>query len=190
LTLPFIHRDEQNTDMKQFLILSAVGRDRPGIVNEVSKLIYNHGGNMEDSRMAALGGDFALIVLVSGEPETIARLHKDFPAFTRELGLTGASHETPGPQARVDKGFVPYDVRAVGLDHQGIVHRIAQVLLDLGANVITMDTESVSAPVTGAPMFTLDMRVAVPPAVTLPQLRSKLQATGDALNVDVTVQAA
>jgi glycine cleavage system transcriptional repressor len=176
--------------MNQFLVLSAVGRDRPGIVNEVSKLIFEHGCNMEDSRMAVLGGDFALIVLLSGTPDAVAKLHRDFPEFSRQRGLTGSAHETPGPQARIDKGFVPFDVRAVGLDHEGIVHRIAQVLLDLGANVITMETEAVSAPVTGAPMFSLEMRVAVPPKVSLSQLRTKLQSTGDAMNVDITVQAA
>jgi glycine cleavage system transcriptional repressor len=176
--------------MKQFLVLSAVGRDRPGIVNEVSKLILDHRGNMEDSRMAVLGGDFALIVLVSGNANDLGKLQRVFPEFARQLGLTGSAHETPGPQARVDKGFVPFDVRAVGLDHEGIVHRIAQALLDLGANVISMDTEAVSAPVTGAPMFSLNMRVAVPPSLSLAQLRSKLQATGDAINVDITVHAA
>jgi glycine cleavage system transcriptional repressor len=176
--------------MKQFLVLSAVGRDRPGIVSEVSKLILEHGGNMEDSRMAVLGGDFALIVLVSGPSDAVGNLQRNFPDFARQRGLTGSAHETSGPQARVDRGFVPFDVRAVGLDHEGIVHRIAQALLDLGANVISMDTESVSAPVTGAPMFSLNMRVAVPPTLSLAQLRSTLQAAGDAINVDITVQAA
>jgi glycine cleavage system transcriptional repressor len=176
--------------MKQFLVLSAVGRDRPGIVNDVSKLIYDHGCNMQDSRMAILGGDFALIVLVSGTAETIPALRESFPSFLQQRAMTGTATETPGPQARADKGFVPFHVRAAGLDHEGIVHRIARVLLDLGANIITMDTEAASAPVTGAPMFALEMQVAVPPHVSLSQLRSKLQAAGDAINVDITVQTA
>ncbi len=175
--------------MKEYLVLSAVGRDRPGIVNEVSRLIYDHGCNLEDSRMSILGGNFALIVLVTGAAEQIARLKSDFPAFAAQEQLTATATESPGPAARVDKGYVLFAVRAAGLDHEGIVHRIARVLLDLGANIVTMDTESASAPVTGAPMFILNMRVAVPPSVSLPRLRSRLQTAGDAMNVDITVQA-
>jgi glycine cleavage system transcriptional repressor len=176
--------------MKQYLVLSAVGPDRPGIVDEVARFLFERGCNLEDSRMAILGGEFALIVLVSGGADNIARVRREFPAVAQQRGMTATVRETAGPDARRDKGFVPLQVRAAGLDHEGIVYQIAHALHELGANIESMETQSVSAPVTGAPMFVLNLRAAIPPQVSLPQARSRLQAAGDAVNVDVTVQAA
>ena len=61
--------------MSAYLVISAIGQDRPGIVDEVSAFILSHQCNVEDSRMAVLGGDFALIMLVSG-PETGVVCHR------------------------------------------------------------------------------------------------------------------
>jgi glycine cleavage system transcriptional repressor len=176
--------------MKTYVVLTAIGPDRPGIVDVVSKFLFDHGCNLEDSRMAILGGEFALIVLVSGQPDAIVKVRADFPQTASKIGLTGAAKDTPGPDARKDKGFVPFQVRAVGLDHPGIVHQIAHALHRMGANIESLETQAASAPFTGAAMFTLAMRVAVPPQLSLAELRTKLQAVCDEVNVDVTIQPA
>src|ERR1043166_716710 len=111
--------------MKSYLVLTAVGPDRPGIVNEVPKFLFDRGCNLEDSRMSILGGEFALIVLVSGASDPVARVRSEFAPFVSKIGLVGTAKDTPGPQARQDKGFVPFQLRAVGLDHEGIGHQIA-----------------------------------------------------------------
>ena len=53
------------------LVISALGADRPGIVDELSNIIYKHSLNIEDSRMTVLGGEFAILLLVSGEQTSI-----------------------------------------------------------------------------------------------------------------------
>ena len=175
--------------MKAHLVLTAIGPDRPGIVNDVSEFLLKNGSNIEDSRMATLGGEFALMLLVSGPAGATALIQKEFSTFANKLGLTVTAKETPSSPARPDKGFVPFQVRVVGLDHEGIVHQFAHTLYQLSANIESLETQAVSAPVTGAPMFALTMRVAIPPHVSLSELRSKLQTAGDEVNVDVTVQA-
>src|SRR6266542_2052675 len=45
--------------------VTAVGADRPGIAAAVVKVLYEHGGNVEDSRMAILGGHFAMMLIVA-----------------------------------------------------------------------------------------------------------------------------
>jgi len=176
--------------MKSYLVLTAVGPDCPGIVNQVSKFLFERGANLEDSRMSILGGEFALIVLVSGSTDSITKVRAEFVSLASKIGLVGTAKDTPGPQARKDKGFVPFQVRAVGLDHEGIVHQIAHALHQLGANIESLETQASSAPFTGAPMFALDMRVGVPPQMSLSELRTKLQAVCDEVNVDVTIQPA
>ena len=175
--------------MKARLVLTAIGPDRPGIINDVSEFLLKNGCNVEDSRMATLGGEFVLMLLVSGPSDKIASVQGEFPPFANQLGLTATAKETPPSPTRPDKGFVPFQMRVVGLDHEGIVHRFAHTLYQLGANIESLETQAVSAPVTGAPMFALTMLVAIPPHVSLSELGSKLQAAGDEVNVDVTVQA-
>ena len=53
--------------MKCYYILSAIGKDRPGIVADVSEVIYECGGNIEDSNMGLLRSHFALLILFSAE---------------------------------------------------------------------------------------------------------------------------
>jgi glycine cleavage system transcriptional repressor len=176
--------------MKVHLVLTAIGPDRPGIVNDVSEFLLNNGCNIENSRMTTLGGEFVLMLLVSGPADKIASIQREFLPFANQLGLTATAKETPPSPSRPDNEFVPLQVRVVGLDHEGIVHRFAHTLYQLGANIESLETQAVSAPVTGAPMFELTMRVAIPPQVSLSELGSKLQTAGDEVNVDVTVQAA
>ena len=107
------------------LILFAIGRDRPGIVDRITGLIFQSGCNLEDSRMAILGGEFALIVLLTGRPEDLRKVTEELPVLAKGLELSVQFKETvAGPEAR--KGLEPsmrYRIRAVAMDHPGIVHK-------------------------------------------------------------------
>lgn len=175
--------------VKAHLVLSAIGPDRPGIVDEVTEFLLRHRCSLEDSRMAILGGEFALVVLVVGQPGDITAVREGFPPFANEHGMVGTAKETKPTTAAAEQGFVPFQVRAIGLDHEGIVHHIAHTLRELGANIESVETQSTSAPVSGAPMFALTMRIAVPARISPSQLQERMQATGDEVNVDLTVQA-
>jgi glycine cleavage system transcriptional repressor len=48
--------------------LTIVGRDRPGIVSQVTKILFDQGCNLADSSCSILGGQFAMI-LILGHPE-------------------------------------------------------------------------------------------------------------------------
>ena len=48
-----------------------MGKDRPGIVADVSEVIYECGGNIEDSSMSLLRNHFALLLLFSTEREEV-----------------------------------------------------------------------------------------------------------------------
>jgi glycine cleavage system transcriptional repressor len=53
--------------MKKWFALSAIGRDRPGIVADLAELIYECDCNLEDSSMTLLGSEFAVLLLLTGE---------------------------------------------------------------------------------------------------------------------------
>ena len=62
--------------MSQLIVLSAIGHDRTGIVQDITEVILNCGGNIEESRMTTLGAEFAMLMLVSGNWHTLNRLEK------------------------------------------------------------------------------------------------------------------
>jgi glycine cleavage system transcriptional repressor len=176
--------------MREGLIISAIGRDRPGIVDRLSGVIFEKGCNLEDSRMAILGGEFTLVVLVSGPPERLAEVRRAEEEIARELELTVQSKETRIGHAGVEAGErIPYKLTAVSLDHPGIVHRITNLLARLGVNVADLETRLTHAPVTGAPIFTMEMVAEVPAAQPVGRLREALKALSDAENIDIDLRA-
>ena len=75
--------------MTQWFALSAIGRDRPGIVADLAELIYECDCNLEDSSMTILGSEFAILLLLTGEgPEIASRLSAACKRLEWEKRLT------------------------------------------------------------------------------------------------------
>jgi glycine cleavage system transcriptional repressor len=176
--------------MREGLIICAIGRDRPGIVDRLSGEIFRRGCNLEDSRMAILGGDFALVALVAGPPDRLAEVQRGAEGICRELELTAQFRLTRiGPGGPEIGERIPYKLTAVSLDQPGIVHKIAHLLAAQGVNVANLETRLTHAPITGAPMFSLELEAQVPAATPMARLRQALRELADAENIDLELRA-
>ena len=71
--------------MSNYLVISALGDDRPGLIDGLSGRILESGCNVEDSRMTVLGGQFAVLMLVSGNWNDIGKLEAQLPALQEDL---------------------------------------------------------------------------------------------------------
>lgn len=171
--------------MKSYFLLTAVGRDRPGLVDEVSEVLAERGLNIETSRMALLGGEFAILLLGSGDEEAVRRLAGDPSPLGRTTGLEASVRPTSAPEARAGADAVPFRLATAGMDHPGIVHDIAKVLHGFQVNIGSLDTWVEPAPVSGTPVFTMEANLLVPVAVKVRELRSALERLGDDLNMDI-----
>jgi len=172
--------------MKKYFVISALGKDRPGIVNQLSKAILDCGCNIEDSRMTVLGGEFALILMVSGHWGAITRLERQVPVLEKKLELTILARHTEPRTAVQD--MVPYTVDVVAMDHPGIVHEIADFFATRDINIEEMSTWTYPAAHTGAPMFSLSMTVSLPAGVHIGRLRDEFTSFCDNLNLDATIE--
>src|SRR5712691_11470034 len=151
--------------MKCSFALSAIGRDRPGIVADLAELIYECDCNLEDSSMTILGSEFAVLLLLSGEGEDVERrlgsgckrlewekrLTVFFRPLEREPGLQGAA-----------RGTVAMECEVSGVDKAGIVARVARTLAEQGVNVTNLHTQARPEPESGTPLFTMHIQMAVP----------------------------
>src|SRR6201991_3619726 len=80
--------NENHTQMKQHLAVSAIGGDRTGMVHELTRVISEGGGNISESRMASLGTEFAMLLLVSGNCHALAKLETELKRLAETSSLS------------------------------------------------------------------------------------------------------
>jgi glycine cleavage system transcriptional repressor len=173
--------------MKKKLVLTVVGPDQPGLVDRLSGHLAEQSWNIEDSRMAVLGGEFAGILLVSGLLPEEHNLETYAAQIEAVSGMHVSARETT--EAPHGRPGIPFLVQGYAIDHPGIVHGLAHEIASLGANIETLETTATPAPLTGTPLFEVRMRVALPPDVSIPLLKKKLADLGDRLNIDIAIEA-
>ena len=151
------------------VVISVVGHDRPGLVNELAKLAADLNLSIEDSRMTVLGGEFAVLMSVAGGDLALQRVETKLDRIATELDLAWLLRRT-GERADVE-GRVPYTVSVTAMDHPGIVHKVASFFSSRDINIYNLDTVSERAAHTGTPIFSLVMEVELPPDVRIAELR-------------------
>jgi glycine cleavage system transcriptional repressor len=161
--------------------VTAVGVDRPGIVAAVSKVLFDVGGNIEDSRMAILGGHFAMVLIVA-LPEGI-----DAPSLERALETPARTLELittvrPIAEAAPHAGGSPFVVSVYGADRPGIVARVSETLAAHGVNISDLATHVVGDQ---EPVYVMILEVDLPPGAQADTIADALKGIGADLGVDV-----
>ena len=174
--------------MRSDIVLTLTGTDRVGIVEEVTKVLLDLGANVETSRMARLGGEFAMLMLMSVSPDQAADLEAALEGLA-ERGYKVTTSETQQTYAEAHPGWLSYRVEVDGADHEGIVHEIASGLSRRGISIESMETSVSQAPVSGSPLFAMAAVVVVPPGLAEAEWLAALDDAGRQSNVDVRVMA-
>ena len=169
-----------------YLVISALGKDRPGIVDQLSKVVLDHDCNIVDSRMTVLGGEFAILMMVEGNWNLLAKLESSLPEIQKSLQLTIISERTEDRDTPTET--MPYLVEIVSLDHPGIVHSLAGFFSTRNINIEDLSTDTYSAPHTGTRMFSVNMSIGIPSDVHIAGLRDEFMEFCDSLNLDAVME--
>jgi glycine cleavage system transcriptional repressor len=178
--------------VRRWFILSAVGRDRPGIVADLAQLIFECDANLEDSRMTILGNEFAVILLCSGARDDLQeRLEAGARRLEWEHRLTVLLRPLEGqPRPPVPApGTKLYRIEAQGEDRAGIVARICGLLAQRSVNIADLSSTSVPSP-SGSVLYCMRLSVEVPDTLDPADLGSALDRVGAELGLDVTLEPA
>jgi len=168
--------------MRHFAV-SAVGRDRPGIVSAVSEALLAHQANIEDSQMAILRGHFAMMLVVAAPPAVDAgQLAHDLDAAAGRLGLDTISLNEIGETQDLAEPEPSHMVSVYGADHPGIVHAVSSALAGLGVTITDLETRLAAD---GA-LYAMQLEVALPGSIDPSVVRSALATVGGAQHVEVT----
>jgi glycine cleavage system transcriptional repressor len=169
--------------IRQHLVITAVGPDRVGLVEQISQFLLKEGCNIEDSKMAVFCGEFTIILLVSGEGTGLGRVEKTLQSLSAQTGLA-LSSKRPAARAPVTSAL-PCRLMASCMDHPGVVANLSAVLSRLGINIESLETRTEQAAMSGTPIFQLDARLSVPSSVSLHALRRELDEIGQRQNIDI-----
>lgn len=171
--------------MEQLIVISALGSDRPGIVESLSRAVLERQGNILDSRMTVLGGEFAVLMLVAGNEGTLNQLETDQQSLGQELDLLITLKRTRQRDQR--PAALPYEVEVVAMDNPGIVHEIANFFSSRSINIDDLHTGTYAAPHTGTPMFSLHLVLSMSAEQSVAQLRDAFLDFCEARNLDATM---
>lgn len=169
--------------------LTAIGRDKPGIVAAVSSVLLEHHGNVEDSRMTILRGHFTIMLIVSTADDVdVAGLEGELERTREQLGLdaiTLSEVSEVEPETQTPPSHV---VSVYGVDHPGIVHAVTSALASKDVNIVDLTTRLVGGE-DGEPLYAMMMEVALPAGVSAEAVEDSLRAVRDEQGVDLTIRA-
>jgi len=166
------------------LVMTIIGRDHPGLVEAVSRLVADHGGNWLESRMTRLGGEFAGILRITVPSETQQALVKALEGLHKAdlTVLVRANEDVPD----ITSGRL-VSMEIVGHDRPGIVHEISAALAHQGVNVEELETECASAPMSGEMLFRAVARLRLPESCLVSDLRRELEEIAGEMMVDISL---
>ncbi|HGX92806.1 MAG TPA: glycine cleavage system protein R [Candidatus Tenderia sp.] len=169
-----------------YLVVTAIGQDHPGIVRSFTKTITEHDCNIEDSRMSILGGEFAMILLLSGHWNAIAKLETALARVGDSLALQISAKHTDQRQSQ--PSMLSYQVEVLSIDRPGIVHQTAEFFSRRQINIDNLSSDSYHAAHTGTPMFALTMMVNIPSDLSIADLRDQFLDFCDEMNMDGIIE--
>lgn len=162
--------------------LSAVGRDRPGIVAAVTEALFGLNANIEDSSMTLLRGNFA-IMMVLAAPDGVSAHDIDArlgPACER-LGLV----YSVSPVGDVpETGHPSHTLSVYGADKPGILYHVSRTLAERGVNICDLHSKLVGS----APgVWAVTLELALPGGLSSSALEAQLAGVARELGVDLTL---
>lgn len=169
-------------------IMTAFGKDRPGIVADVTQVLYENGCNLEDSTMTLLAGEFTLILLfTTGSQQDISDdLLKECRRLEHEKGVSAFLRPVSESTAAPKTDYTARTLHVEGLDKAGIVYRVSRFLADNNLNIVDLVSRIQASPESGTSFYLMDIHIQVPEGSDLNKVSDGLALVSEELNVDIS----
>jgi glycine cleavage system transcriptional repressor len=171
-----------------YSVLTVIGKDRIGIVQDIASHVASQDGNIEGSKMAVLGGEFAAILLITTPTATFASFSSSLESLGEKLDLHLVLKPTTKPE-RTALGR-PYILETVSLDSPGIIRSVTDLLKRHNLNIAELETNIEPAPWTGAPMFHMRATLILGASVQMAAFKADLAVLEGEMNLDLSLRPA
>ena len=172
--------------MDSSYIITFIGNDRPGLVEQLSRVIETQRGNWLESRLSQLGGKFAGLVLVSLPAENVGALEREMKTLSDaglSIRLTAAELESGAPRnARRE-----ITLSVMGPDRLGIVREVSRALAERMINVVDMDSGVDSAAMSGEMLFRARIDAQIPVDLDLDDLSDSLDDIAEQMTLEIDI---
>lgn len=170
----------------QKLVITFISDDRPGLVEKLSQMVQQHDGNWLESKMAQMAGKFTGIVEISVPDDQVSVLTQELKGLSSEgISLLAEAVAREPTQPILSSG----EVSILGIDRPGIVKEISTALAALNINVEEFHSLVEAAPMSSQPLFKAELAIRIPESVNQDQLREKLDAISESLDIECTFKA-
>lgn len=176
--------------MERRFIMTAFGKDRPGIAADVTEILYENGCNLEDTSMTLLADEFTLILLFTGEGEHLEEsISRDCRRLERDKGISAFMRPVDEPRSQPAASFTTRTIHVEGVDQAGIVFKISRYLSDNKINIADLRSRVTASPESGTAIYVMEIQVQIPEGTDMEALEDGLAGIGDQLHVDVNLGA-
>ena len=154
-------------------------------MDDTSTLLSENGANIEDSRMAVMGGCFSMMTLFSCSHDQLEDIRDGLEKLKR-LGLQSSLYEAEEPDSIPPaKASLPLRLEVTAMDHPHIVQKIVHILRDHDVNILSLNTHVMQAPLSGSPLFNLSLEAAVPADRPISKVKDDLHVLAEEINLDL-----
>jgi glycine cleavage system transcriptional repressor len=174
--------------MQKRYIMTAFGKDRPGIVADVTQVLYENGCNLEDSSMSMLSDEFTINLLFSSGNDSIASiLEKECAALEQQKSISAFIRPIKSVQQQVKKKLPLCTIHVEGMDQAGIVYKISRYLADHQLNIVDLKSTVKETPESGTALYLMDIHIQLPDSTSINAIEDDLNDVAEEVNVDITV---
>ncbi len=166
------------------MILFALGKNKIGIVDEVTSFLFNHNANILDSCMSVMGGHFSITCLFSCSSESLKEI-KESIGDLKDSGLSTSLHNAEIPDPVEKEASLPLKLEVISMDHPGIVQNVVHILKKHNVCILSLDTQLKTMPHTGTPMFDLNMEASIPVTNSISKMKDELNDLASEMNLDI-----
>lgn len=176
----------ENISAKQFMLISVFAKDRPGILHQVVGLLTQYQCAIEKCRLATLGAEVNITLLLGGSWDAIAKLETQLPGIESKYELSITKKRTELRQYP-ESNLLPYSVELISIEKEGLIQEISEFFSDQNINIYELSSNRYQSH-TGTKMTSLRMRIYIPAAYQISEIRENFLLLCEDLNIDAIIE--
>ena len=174
--------------MQKKYIMTAFGKDRPGIVADVTQVLFENGCNLEDTSMSMLSDEFTINLLFSSGNDSIESvLEQEGATLEQQKSISAFIRPIKSVQQKIKKKLPLCTIHVEGLDQAGIVYKISRYLSDHQLNIVDLKSTVKATPESGTALYLMDIHIQLPDSSSIELIEDGLNEVAEEINVDITV---
>lgn len=174
--------------MQRRYIMTAFGKDRPGIVADVTELLYENGCNLEDTSMTMLADEFTINLLFSTAKDQVeADLYRACAALEESKNITAFIRPVTETRPPKRTKLPLCTIHVEGLDQAGIVFKISRHLAEQSLNIVDLKSTVKLTPESGTALYLMDIHIEVPGTTSIDVIEKALNGVAEEINVEISV---